>query len=43
MHTMEQDLAILKKKKVHTHYNMTTPEDIMLSDGARCERPHILL
>ena len=33
----------IKKKKVHTHYNMTIPEDIMLSDGARCERPHILL
>lgn len=32
-----------KKKSSHTRYNMMTPEDIMLSDGARCERPHSLL
>lgn len=41
---MEQGLAILKKKKSsHTSYNMMTPEDIMLSDRARCEKPHTLL
>ena len=32
-----------KKKSSHTRYNMPAPADIMLRDGARCERPQILL
>lgn len=34
---------IKKKKSSHTRYNMPAPADIMLRDGARCERPQILL